>query len=134
MSSIARQMVVVALLLAAVLGLFIAAETGQRRLEDASRQVQRAAQRQGALAEVWQLVRQAESSQRGYILLDNANYLMPFQEASGTLPQAVSRLDKAFASAAPPVRADVAEVERLINTKFDEMRDTLETYRTRGRH
>ena len=133
MSSIARQMVVVALLLAAVLGLFIAAETGQRRLEDASRQVQRAAQRQRALADVWQLVRQAESSQRGYILLDNANYLMPFQEASGTLPQAVSRLDKAFASAAPPVRADVAEVERLINTKFDEMRDTLETYRTRGR-
>ena len=34
---------------------------------------------------------------------------------------------------APPVRADVAEVERLINTKFDEMRDTLEAYRTHGR-
>ena len=61
MSSIARQVVLVALLLAAVLGLFIAAESGQRRLEDASRQVQRAAQRQGALANVWQLVRQAES-------------------------------------------------------------------------
>ncbi len=133
MSSIARQTVLVALLLAAVLGLFVAAESGQRKLEDASRQVQRAAQRQQALADVWQLVRQAESSQRGYILLDNTNYLMPFQEASGSLPQALRRLDQAYASAPPALRADAAEVERLTNEKFEEMRDTLEVYRTRGR-
>jgi signal transduction histidine kinase len=132
MSSIARQVVLVALLLAAVLGLFVAAESGQRRLEDASRQVQQAAQRQGALANVWLLVRQAESSQRGYILTDNSNYLMPFQEASGNLPQALARLEQAFA-AATSVRTDIAEVERLVNAKFAEMRDTLEAYRTRGR-
>jgi signal transduction histidine kinase len=133
MSSIARQVVLVALLLAAVLGLFVAAESGQRRLEDASRHVQHAAQRQVALANVWQLVRQAESSQRGYILTDSPNYLMPFQEASGNLPQALGRLEQAFATATPAVRADVAEVEKLVNEKFAEMRDTLEAYRTRGR-
>lgn len=133
MSSIARQMVLVALLLAAVLGLFIAAESGQRRLEHASREVQETAQRERALADVWQLVRQAESSQRGYILLDNPDYLMPFQEASGNLPQALIRLERAYSGAAPPVRSDVEEVERLINAKFDEMRRTLEAYRTRGR-
>ena len=133
MSSNARQVVLVALLLAAVLGLFVAAESGQRRLEDASRHVQHAAQRQVALADVWQLVRQAESSQRGYILTDSPTYLMPFQEASGNLPQALSRLEQAFASATPTVRADVAEVEKLVNAKFEEMRDTLEAYRTRGR-
>jgi signal transduction histidine kinase len=133
MSSIARQMVLVALLLAAVLGLFLAAESGQRRLEDASREVQAAAQRERALADVWQLVRQAESSQRGYILLDNPDYLMPFQEASGNLPQALSHLANAYLGATPAVRTDVEEVERLINAKFDEMRRTLEAYRTRGR-
>ena len=133
MSSITRQVVLVALLLAAVLGLFVAAESGQRRLEEASRHVQHAAQRQGALADVWQLVRQAESSQRGYILTDSPTYLMPFQEASGNLPQALSRLQQAFATATPAVRADVAEVENLVNAKFAEMRDTLEAYRTRGR-
>ena len=109
MSSIARQVVLVALLLAAVLGLFIAAESGQRRLEDASRQVQRAAQRQGALANVWQLVRQAESSQRGYILTDNPTYLMPFQEASGNLPQGLGRLEQAFVAATPAVHTDILE-------------------------
>ena len=133
MSSITRQVVLVALLLAAVLGLFVAAESGQRRLEEASRQVQQAAHRERALADVWQLVRQAESSQRGYILLDNNTYLMPFQEASGNLPQALNRLEQAFATAPAAVRADVADVEGLINAKFQEMRDTLEAYRTRGR-
>jgi signal transduction histidine kinase len=133
MSSITRQIVLVVLLLAAVLGLFIAAESGQRRLEDASRQVQRAAQRERALADVWQMVRSAESSQRGYILTDNTNYLMPFQEASGSLPQALRRVDEAYAAAPAAVRADVAEVEKLINEKFDEMRETLEAYRTHGR-
>src|SRR6516165_4977380 len=133
MSSIARQVVLVALLLAAVLGLFIAAESGQRRLEDASRQVQRAAQRQGALADVWQLVRGAESSQRGYILTDNPTYLMPFQEAAGRFSQALAALEEAYAGAPTAERADVGEVSRLVNAKFQEMRETLEAYRTRGR-
>ncbi len=133
MSSIARQMVLVVLLLTAVLGLFVAAQSGQSRLEDASRQVQRAAQRERALADVWQLVRGAESSERGYILTDNPSYLMPFQEAAGTLPQALSQLEQAYAGAPAAERADVAEVARLVNAKFQEMRATLEAYRTRGR-
>ncbi len=133
MSSIARQMVLVVLLLAAVLGLFIAAQSGQRRLEDASRQVQLAAQRERALAAVWQLVRGGESSQRGYILTDDSSYLMPFQEAAGGLPQALTQLEQAYTGAPAAERADVAEVSRLVNVKFQEMRATLEAYRTRGR-
>ena len=133
MSSIARQMVLVVLLLIAVLGLFVAAESGQRRLEDASRQVQRAAQRERALADVWQLVRGAESSQRGYILTDNPTYLMPFQEAAGRFSQALAALEEAYAGAPTAERADVGEVSRLVNAKFQEMRETLEAYRTRGR-
>ena len=133
MSSFARQLVVVALLLAAVVGLFLAAQSGQRRLEDASRQVQMAAQRQRALGDLWQLLSQAESSQRGYLLLDNANYLKPYQEAAGNLPQTLARLDQAFATAPPSVLSDVEDLKRLSDTKFTEMRDTLEMFRTRGR-
>ncbi|MBV9318203.1 MAG: CHASE3 domain-containing protein, partial [Gammaproteobacteria bacterium] len=133
MSSVTRQIVLVVLLLAAVLGLFVAAESGQRRLEDASRQVQRAAQRERALADVWLLVRAAESSQRGYILTDNPTYLMPFQEAAGNLPQALAGLEQAYAAAPAGERGQVAEVSALVNVKFQEMRETLEAYRTRGR-
>jgi signal transduction histidine kinase len=133
MNSIARQMLVAALLLAAMLGLFIAAESGQRRLEEASRQAELAAKRNDALGELWQLVRQAESSERGYILLENPEYLVPFQEASGSLPQALQGVQRAYADASGSQRADADDVLRLSETKFEQMRGTLEAYRTRGK-
>jgi signal transduction histidine kinase len=133
MNSLTRQMGVAALLLIAVVALFVAAQSGERRLAAASREVELAAERESALGELWQLVRQAESSQRGYILLDNAEYLVPYQQASGTLPQALRRVDRAFASASPPTRADIGEVLRLTGEKFAEMHAALELFRTEGR-
>src|ERR1700730_4549329 len=131
-SACARQMMLVALLLATVLGLFVAAELGQRKLEEVRRQVERGAQREHALAEVLQLVSQAESSQRGSILLGDAGYLEPYQEAVGRIPQALRQLAQAFASADGAVRADVERVERLSNAKLVEMAETLNLYRQHG--
>ena len=132
MSSFARQILLAALLLGAVVGLFVAAAVGQRRLEDASARVQLAAVRQGTLADVAQLLSEAESSQRGYILLDNPQYLQPFDAAAARAPQALGRLERAFAAAPADVRSEIAEVRRLGEAKFAEMRQTLELYRTRG--
>jgi len=133
MNSLTRQMAVAALLLAAVLALFIAAQSGERRLAAASREVELAAERQNALGELWQLVRQAESSQRGYILVDNSEYLVPYQQASGNLPQAQHRVERAFAAASGATRADIDEVLHLIDAKFVEMHAALELFRTQGR-
>ncbi len=133
MSSVARQMLVVALLLGTVIGLFVAAQLGQRRLEDASTRIQLGAQRQQALAAVTQLVRQAESSQRGYILVGKPDYLMPFQQASAGIAAALQQLDAAFDGAGAPARADVEQLEHLSDAKFDEMRQTIELFATRGR-
>jgi signal transduction histidine kinase len=133
MNSVARQMLVVALLLATVVGLFVAAQLGQRRLEEASARIELSAQRQQALADVWQLLRQAESSQRGYILVGNAAYLAPFQQASADFDAALKRLDAAYVTARPPTHSDVAELEQLSKAKFDEMRSTIEAFGIRGR-
>lgn len=133
MNSVARQMLVVALLLATVVGLFVAAQLGQRRLEAASARIALSAQRQQALADLWQLLRQAESSQRGYILLGNAEYLAPFQEASAGFDGALGRLDAAYAGARAAVRSDVAQLRQLSNAKFDEMRRTIQVFGIRGR-
>jgi signal transduction histidine kinase len=133
MSSLTRQVVVTVLLLGAVLGLFVAAQSGQRRLEDAGRRVELGAQRQRALSDVSQLLRQAESSQRGYILVGDPDYLIPFQEASARITEAEVRLDSAYAKAPAALRADVAEVTRLSEAKFAELRATLERFRVRGR-
>jgi signal transduction histidine kinase len=133
MNSVARQMLVVALLLATVVGLFVAAQLGQRRLEEASARIAFGAERQQALADVWQLLRQAESSQRGYILLGSADYLTPFQQATAAVDAALRRLEAAYAAAGAPTRADVAQLRQLSNAKFDEMRQTIELFGIRGR-
>ncbi len=133
MNSVARQMLVVALLLATVVGLFVAAQLGQRRLEEASARIALNAERQQALADLWQLLRQAESSQRGYILVGNAEFLTPFQQAAAGFDGALRRLDAAYATARTPTHADVAQLEQLSNAKFDEMRQTIEAFGIRGR-
>src|SRR2546423_438336 len=131
-SAAARQMMLVALLLATVLGLFVAAELGQRKLEEVRRQVERSTQRERALAEVLQLMSQAESSQRGSILLGDAGYLEPYQESVGKVPQALRQLNQAFANADGRARADVGQVEWLSNAKLVEMAETLNLYRQHG--
>jgi signal transduction histidine kinase len=133
MNSVVRQMLVVALLLATVVGLFVAAQLGEQRLEEASARIALSAERQHALAEVWQLLRQAESSQRGYILLGSAEYLSPFRQASSDFDGALRRLDAAYATADAGMRVDVAQLRQLSNAKFDEMRQTIEAFGIKGR-
>jgi CHASE3 domain sensor protein len=118
MSSVARQIAVVLLLLATVIALFIAGQVGQQRLEQATGHIEVGAHRQQALADVWQLLRQAESSQRGYILLGNPDYLTPFQEAAPRLPGALQQMQAAFATASPATRADVEQLAHLSSAKF----------------
>jgi signal transduction histidine kinase len=133
LSSTARQVIVVGLLLAAIVGLFIAATTGQHQLEEASHRIEQAARRAYALGEDMQLLTQAESGQRGYILLGDPAYLGPYEDAVEKLPATLQRLDAAFSSSEPTVQADVDEIAKLSRSKFAEMRETLDLYRSRGR-
>jgi signal transduction histidine kinase len=133
MTSIARQMLVVALLLATVIMLFVASQLGERRLEAASKRIELGAERQQALSSVRRLVGQAESSQRGYILLGNEDYLAPFDQSVAAIEAAVKRLDKAFSGEGAPVRAEIEQLQQLTDAKFAEMSDTIELFRTRGR-
>ena len=133
MRSTARQLVLVGLLLATVIGLFVAAESGQRQLEAASMRIGQAARRENALAEVLQVLRQAESAQRGYILLGDPSYLTPYEEGLAKLPADLNTLDAAFSTADLDARSKVAEIGRLSRAKFTEMGTTLDLYRERGR-
>ncbi|MBS0580479.1 MAG: CHASE3 domain-containing protein [Proteobacteria bacterium] len=133
MMSVARQVFVIGLMLAAIAGLFIAATSGQRELEEASRRIEQAARRARVLGEDMQLLTQAESGQRGYILLGDPSYLVPYEDAVRKVPSTLERLGAEFTSSDPDVQADVDEITRLTRDKFSEMRETLELYRTRGR-
>ncbi|GAC1458509.1 MAG: hypothetical protein PVSMB6_17600 [Steroidobacteraceae bacterium] len=123
----------VGLLLATVISLFVAAESGERRLAEASRRVERSARRTNALGELLQVLIQAESGQRGYILLGEPNYLLPYQEALIKVAPDLRELDAAFATADPTMRANVAQIGGLSRAKLAEMGRTLELYRDAGR-
>src|SRR5580765_3218747 len=129
-SSAARQLVVVGLLLAAVVALFLAAESGQRQLATASRRVELAAERERALSGLLQILSQSESGQRGYILTGDPAYLGPYREGTKRLERDIGELTDAFAAADPQVRADVV---RLSRAKFVELQETLDLYRDHGR-
>ncbi|HEY2202432.1 MAG TPA: CHASE3 domain-containing protein, partial [Solirubrobacteraceae bacterium] len=133
MNSPNRQLIVEALLLGAIVALFLAAWAGQHQLAEASRRVEQGVQRERALGEVLQLVSQAESGQRGYVLVGDSRYLATYEEAVEKLPAALVQFTQVFATAAPAVLADVREIERLSRAKFAEMGETLKLYHDRGR-
>jgi signal transduction histidine kinase len=132
-SSAARQFFVLGLLLAAVVVLFWAAETGQRQLAEASRRVEQAASRERALGDLQDLVSRAESGQRGYILVGNDSYLADYERGVDLLPGVLSDVRRVFAGAGTEVQHDILEIERLAGAKFQEMGQTLTLYRERGR-
>ncbi|MBS0365638.1 MAG: CHASE3 domain-containing protein [Proteobacteria bacterium] len=122
-----------AVLLAAVLGLYLAAQSGQQRLDVVSRQVATAAARDHAIGDLLRLLNQAESSQRGYILLGDDSYLAPYEIAVDQVPTALARLEQGFAGASAAQRRDVEDIVRLSRAKFIELGEVLRLYREHGR-
>lgn len=127
-----RQVVPVVVLLTALVGLFVAAQSGQQRIAEASRRVEAAALRHRVLSEVLQLLTQAESAQRGYLLVGDPAYLDPFVQSTPKIAQALHRLDEVFVAADTPVLADVHTVQELAQVKLAELRQTLDLYRDGG--
>jgi signal transduction histidine kinase len=133
MNSTARQFLAVALLLAAIVALFVAAESGHRQIEEASQRFEQAARRTGAIGAVLQVLSQAESAQRGYILLGKTDYLPPYTEAAHKVSPDLRELQAAFASSDASTRADIEEIVRLSEAKVTEMNESLDLYRNQGR-
>ena len=134
MRSATRQFLILGLLLASVVFLFIAAETGQRQLAEASGRVEKAARHEHALGNLQEILSRAESGQRAYILLGERKYLATYQAGFESLGATLQQLTHEFEDASPADRAVVAEVERLSRVKFDEMGESIKLYQDSGRN
>jgi signal transduction histidine kinase len=132
--SATRQFLILGLLLASVVFLFIAAESGQRQLAEASGRVEKAARHEHALGNLQEILSRAESGQRAYILLGERKYLATYQEGFESLGATLQQLTHEFEDASPADRAVVAEVERLSRVKFDEMGESIKLYQDSGRN
>jgi signal transduction histidine kinase len=84
---------------------------------------------QNALSEILLNARRAESGQRGYLFTNQQIYLDDFNEAA---PELVEQLDelRGLVVDNPARLAQVARMKEIIDTKFGEMRRTIELNRT----
>jgi PAS domain S-box-containing protein len=80
------------------------------------------------LEEILVSVREAEASQRGYLLTGKDSYLEPFNRVVDTLPKAFGEVYPL----APSQKANLTEIQRLVGLKMDEMRQTVDVRRTQG--
>jgi len=94
-----------------------------------SRAVVEAFERQRGIGTVLTLLQEAETSQRGYLLAGEDEYLEPYQTATAALPAALETLGKgAGADAESSARVD--SVKRLAVAKIAEMASVIELHRS----
>ncbi len=66
----------------------------------------------------------AESSQRGFLLTGQEQYLAPYNRAAGDIPAILNQLERETADN-DALRAQVAHLRALVNQKLVELRDTV---------
>jgi PAS domain S-box-containing protein len=76
-------------------------------------------------------VKDAETSQRGFVLTGNTEYLAEYNGATAALPSQISELRSSVADE-PSERTRVATLEGLVSEKLSELQETVTLRRTEG--
>nr|WP_307735661.1 diguanylate cyclase [Massilia pinisoli] len=76
------------------------------------------------------LLKDAETGQRGYVITGDASFLAPYDSATAEMPDALRRL--APLADGPDERATQAEIDRYVHLKLDELARTIALRRTDG--
>ena len=116
------------LLVLVLLGLSFASV---RRLEVAHDRSDRTSEVKARLGDTLQLLLDAETGQRGFLLTGQPKYLEPFELARREIPPTLARLDALLDDDAQKTR--LAELEGLVNTKMSELEKTVDLQKT-GKH
>lgn len=73
----------------------------------------------------------AETGQRGFLLTGNSSYLQPYNQAVEVIPGRLSHLNAMLAERQGE-SINAARLNRLVNQKLNELRQTIELRRTQG--
>lgn len=120
------------LLLALALSAAVVAfsERTHRRLGEANQQIATSTEAQGIASELFALVIDAETAQRGFLMTERQEYLDPYVVALPQISPKLNRLREA--TAGTPIRARVDRLGELISERFSELDASLVLYRERG--
>ena len=119
------------LLVGFLVGLFLLASSGQTRLEHANERVHLSQVRQQTLAEFLALIRDAETSQRGYLLTGDKQYLVPYSAALPKLDATLDHLRESYGDN-PQALTRIQQLRSLTGKKIGELEATLALYRSQG--
>jgi PAS domain S-box-containing protein len=100
---------------------------GNRVLEAHARETQRR-EVISQLDRLMSTLKDAETSQRGFVISGDESYLRPYEEALALLPQTIAKLRETQTLNAE----DLATISRLIDQKLTELRQTIEIRRGGG--
>ena len=109
--------------------LFMVAESGYKRLHEASRVISATEERQTLLSRYLRVLLDAESAQRGFLLTEDARYLRGFDPAVRALDPLLNRIVKGLRESG--LEADAVEAEAMRTTagkKIGEMQASLRLY------
>jgi signal transduction histidine kinase len=81
---------------------------------------------QTSVSELSRLAKDAESSERGFLLTGERSYLRPLNEADALLPSRI-QMCEAYAVNHPELHQDIEEVARLVYLRFSHAKKLLET-------
>ncbi len=119
---------------ALIVATFVVAETGHRRLREATDTLIEAQNRQFLLSRTLRMLLQAESAQRGFLLTEDPRYLRGFDPALSRVEPLLSDLFESYERS--HIREEVSkinELRSLAGRKSGEMLATLRLYGERDR-
>ena len=76
-------------------------------------------------------IQDAERGQRGFLLTDNPDYLIPYNGAIGRIPKLIVKL-QSLTSGDENQQQRILALQRSLTTKLDELATTIELQRTKG--
>jgi len=85
----------------------------------------------GMITQLLSLIQDAETGQRGFIITGNPDYLAPYNNALSVTPIALERL-RGKTTDNPKQQKYIIELNKLINEKYDELKETVRLRKTTG--
>ena len=119
------------LLVGFLAGLFFIATAGQMRLQSANGLLHTSQLRQQALSDYLALIRDADTSQRDYLLTGDPAYLAPYRQAVAELGSTLDNMQQGYAGNAAAL-ASIETLRNLTGKKLGEIETTLALYKARG--
>jgi signal transduction histidine kinase len=124
--------IVVAVSIGFVVLLYVIAEFGRLRLVTAEQDVRRAQVQLARVVDLYQLLMNAESGHRGYLLTGDPTYLEPLHRAEGQIDDLGRELAATYRGKDERVGSAIRQLGMVARSRMTQMQESVAVYRDQG--